>query len=383
MPVKLTRLAPLVGTAVLAACAEPGVVRVIDGREVEGRFVNERAYALYAAGADAEARGQWDAALTSYGAAAEEDDSAEIWTRIGAVACRRSKVDAEAAFDRAQAHDAEYEPLWRERARCELTAGDPAEAHAASARAVELDPDRDETVVLHATITERLGRAPDAQRILEGLVTAHPGSVQAWRGLYEFARRRDDAPLRAAAARRLRDLAPTEAPALEKIEASLSPLAEVDAALARGDLATARRRAKAARLVPAELAARAAALGRSALAREQAELVLGADPSDATARIVLAVAADLAHDDATVARAMAGVPASAVAPSPLARLLFAEMLERRIGAEAALAWLGPSASDGSGDRGRPADPRLDAGGKAPVDPLVDAAWARARHREGR
>lgn len=359
-------------SALTVACAEPGVVRVIDGREVEGRFVNDRAYALYAVGADAEARGQWDAALSSYGAAAEEDDSAEIWTRIGAVACRassasRSKVEADAAFDRAQARDADYEPLWRERARCDLATGDVAAAHAASTRAVELDPDRDETVVLHATVTERLGRAADAQRILEGLVTAHPGSVQAWQGLYDFARRRDDAALRRAAARRLRELAPTQAAALEKIEVSLTPLAEVDAALARGDLATARRRAKAARLVPADVAARAAALGRSALAREQAELVLGADPSDATARVALAVAADLTHDDATVARAMSGLPPSIAGASPLARLLFAELLDRRVGADAALAWLGTDAEGAA---------EADA-----IDPLVDAARARARTRQ--
>ena len=42
------RAAILAGAATaLAGCVEPGVVRLVDGREVEGRFVSERAYALY------------------------------------------------------------------------------------------------------------------------------------------------------------------------------------------------------------------------------------------------------------------------------------------------------------------------------------------------
>jgi hypothetical protein len=46
-------LAGLLGAAL--GCASPTVVRVMDGREVEGRFISEYAYTLYAIGADAEA----------------------------------------------------------------------------------------------------------------------------------------------------------------------------------------------------------------------------------------------------------------------------------------------------------------------------------------
>src|SRR6185503_17134008 len=100
----------------------------------------------------------------------------------------------------------------------------------------------------------------------------------------------------------------------------------------------------AARVTASELAARAAALGRGEIARSQAELVLGADPADGTARVALAVCADLAGDDPALARAMAELPpardARLVAVSPLARLLLAELLSRRVGGEAAQAWLG-------------------------------------------
>ena len=119
------------------------------------------------------------------------------------------------------------------------------------------------------------------------------------------------------------------------------------------DLTTAQKLAHKARIPWAELSVRAAALGRSALAREQAELVLGADPSSTSARIALVAAADLQGDTAAISAAMRGIPARGAAPSPLARLLFAEVLARRTGREAALAWLGPAwaaARHAAGDR---------------------------------
>ncbi len=87
---------------------------------------------------------------------------------------------------------------------------------------------------------------------------------------------------------------------------------------------------------------RAAALGRAPLAREQAALVIGADPGDASARIALAAAADLFRDPTALDAAVRGVPRRSTAPSPLARLLFAEVLARRAGANAVQAWLGPT-----------------------------------------
>jgi Tfp pilus assembly protein PilF len=330
----------------LSGCPEAGVVRVMEGREVEGRFINERAYALYAVGAEAEVRGDLPTALRAYDAAAAEDDgSVEIWTRIAAVLCRAGDaVGAADAFERATGYDAEYEPLWRERARCELSRGRADQAVRAAQRAVELDPDRDETVVLHAQALERAGKRQDARRALVALTIRHNRSVEAWRALYEHARRTGDTAWADRAARQLRELAPMRARGGADGAPLRPPLSEIDAALAADDLPTARRRAKAARVTASELAVRAAALGRSATARAQAELVLGADPSDGAARVALAVAADLTREDAVLARAMAELPpardGTLNAVSPLARLLFAELLQRRVGGEAAQAWLG-------------------------------------------
>ncbi len=106
------------------------------------------------------------------------------------------------------------------------------------------------------------------------------------------------------------------------------------------------------------------ALGRPAIARAEAELLLSADPADASARIALVAAADLAGDLSLLSRAMNGLPSRSTPPSPLARLLFAVVLDRRVGAGAARAWLGVEPSIPTGDA------------------LLDATAARVRARIG-
>jgi tetratricopeptide (TPR) repeat protein len=329
-----------------AGCASPTVVRVVDGSAIEGRFISPRAYALYAIAADAEARGSLDEALAAYSAAEGDDpESADIWTRIGALRCqlKGGSGDPGEAFERAIALDAGFEPAWREWARCAAAAGELTQALARVDQAVALDPDRDEGMLLRAEIKERLKRTDEARRELRALTIQRPRSVDAWRALYGLELRAGDAERAAAAARRARELAPRHGDGMEEKLPSLRPLAELDAALGRGDLRGARRLALEARLPPAELSVRAAALGRAREARDQAELVLGADPSSASARVALAMAADLAGDAAALAQAWAAAPGpreASVPPSRLARLLLAELLDRRVGREAARIWLG-------------------------------------------
>lgn len=338
--------AALAASLAAAGCASPRVVRVVGGEPIEGRFIPPRAYALYAIGADAEAHGDAETALAAY-TEAEGDDpqSADIWTRIGALRCRLEgrRGDPAEAFDRAVSIDPTFEPAWRERARCAAADGRLGEALAHADRAVQLDPDRDEAILLHAALLERLRRPGDARRELRALTIRHPTSVEAWRALAELELRAGDRFAAAVAARRLRALAPRHADELERRFAALHPLAEVDEALSRGDLDQARRAARRAGLAPAEIAVHAAALGRAREAIEQAELVLGADPSSTSALIALAVAAELAGDTAVRDRAWSAVPGPgdpAVPPSPLARLLLCTLLIRLGEPEAALAWLG-------------------------------------------
>jgi tetratricopeptide (TPR) repeat protein len=347
----------------LAGCAEPTVVRVIDGHAVEGRFISGAAYALYARAVQEEAAGGSPArALASLKQAAEEDPaSAEIWTRMGALYCRTRADDVargEEAIQRAEEIDPEYAPLFRERARCGLVAvdreADPAArrkrldaALQAAERAIALDPEDMPAQTLTAELLSRVGRDSDARRLLLALSVRRPGSIAALRALSEFGKAHRDEALLRRAERLSRELG-AGAP---RSSAALSPFTEIDAALARDDLTAAQRLAHRARLPLSELAVRAAALGRIAAARSQAEILVGADPSDASARIALAVAADMAGDPAALTEALSGPPRGSrvTAPSPLARLLFAELLDRRVGADAARDFLGPMTDALPGD----------------------------------
>lgn len=360
-----------IGAAGSIACSPASVVRVIDGREIAGRYVSERAYALYARGADAEARGDLEGARIDYLAAGElDEDSAEVWTRIGAVSCALGRADdARDAFDKAASGDPGYEPLHRERARCDLAGARPGDASARAAldeaaRSLALDPDSEEGALLYARAAEIAGDPVKAERVLRELVVREPGRAAAWRALLDFAERRSDAPLRARAASALAGLsrdagtsafppgptspigaAPSTSAAARDVNdttsaAGAASLADVDAAVASGAIDLARAVAKRARLAPADLAVRAAALGKAALAKTQAELVFKADPTNASAAIALAVACDLLHDDAGIATAFADPAALTTPPSPLARALLVELLLRRADREAAAAYAG-------------------------------------------
>ena len=129
------------------------------------------------------------------------------------------------------------------------------------------------------------------------------------------------------------------------VAADTGALAAVDAALARDETDAAERIARHAGLPLVEVAVRAAALGRTTYARGRAQLVVAADPADGSARVAAAVACDALGDAAGLETALA-MPRGVSAPSPLARLLLAELLERRVGAVAARAYLGAVPASG-------------------------------------
>lgn len=330
--------------ASLVACGAPTVPRIVDGREVRGRFVMPAAYALYATAADAEAHGDLEAALQGYETAARVDpESAEIWTRIGGVACRMpgerpSETTPEAAFSKAEALDAAYGPLWAARARCALGRGDIAAADASARRALAIDPKNEDVMLVFAEAAERAGDIDRARRALREMTVLFPGRAAGWRSFALFSRKNGDLAAAARADEALRGLAPIEeAP----IAVTRPTLVDIDDALKRDALPEARRLATRARLDPGALAARAVALGRTKIAEEQGALVAGGDPSNTSAAIALAVARDLRGDGAGVAAALRAIAAMPAPPTPIARLLFAELLARRVGLDAASAWIGP------------------------------------------
>ena len=300
-----------------AACSRPSVVRSAGGELTRGRFIAPQAYEAYARGALAEAEGELDTAAAAYRRAAEIDaDGPEPWTRLGAVLCRQGKhAEAAAAFDEA---DDTYAPLRKARARCLLDQGKPALALTEADAALVFDPADEETALLRADILEKSGDRPRAVRELLARLVAYGPRERVAARLAPLARAEGDLGA-AGFAGEVLDGGTPRRPGTASREA-------LDPARARGDLAAARRLGPRAGVAPGTLALRAVALGHRDIGREQAELVLGADPSNADALVALFAA---------TAPKIAPLASPTGPLSPLGRLVLAETLLRYVGPETA------------------------------------------------
>lgn len=302
-----TALAVL-GLALLGSwgCAvlEPRVVRSVDGVASEGRFIEADAYALYAVAALREARGQWSEALELYQRALAIDARGpEIRTRIGAVACKlRQAALADRAFAAALSSDGSYGPLWFEVAQCRKSRADIVGAQAAASEALRLDPERAEVSLLAAELAELRGDHSAAWRIRDALATHAPDSLAAQEAILAAAERARD-PARALRARQ-----------------ALSDLRRRNASAA------------APRGVPGALGA--LERGDVTAARQIAELLLGADPSNGDALVLALCAADLEQDNAAFARLLEQARAPGTPASPQVLGILASLLARRVSAQA-------------------------------------------------
>jgi tetratricopeptide (TPR) repeat protein len=167
----------------LAGCAESGVVRVFDGREVLGPYISETAYSAYAEAAERTARGEVQGAIRALQRAAQEDPrSPQIWTALGAArlpargggaraAPRRGRLPAgrgdrprlRAALARARALPPPTASRMPTCARGPREAARELAALEASAKAVALDPDDVEAVAVRATLLLRARRGDEAR----------------------------------------------------------------------------------------------------------------------------------------------------------------------------------------------------------------------------
>jgi tetratricopeptide (TPR) repeat protein len=324
---------------------------------VPGRAVSEEAYALYARAAFLEASGDVARALAVYERVLDYDPwSVESWARIGALRCRADPAIAERAFEAGLAIDDEFEPLWRERSRCYLSVEDHERGLHAALRAASLDPNRVETSLLVVEAFQVSGDSTGARRWLDGLIQRSPTSPVAWRGALTFAERNGDRELARRAAWHLARLRPN----LVEAEDPEVVRAAIDQALLGHDLDQARSLAVRGRVPPVELALRAALLARPKLAREQALLVLRADPRNGDAWVAALVAADLDHDLGLLEEVAAYLDADPVSPSPTGVRLLGELLERIVGPAAAQAWAeayGPLPEPAAGLERRAIEPR--------------------------
>jgi hypothetical protein len=310
------------------------VVRVVDGRELPGRYVSDQTYSAYARGALLEAQGDLRGAAHAYGQALEEDPpNAPIWTRLGALRCQLGQNDAAQAFARAAQIDATYAPVYRELARCHARHGKLDAALEAAQHAFELDPDEEQTSLLLASINQRLGRPQQAERWLEGLVAREPDSLPGWNALYGLSVELRDPVKRRRAAAKMAELG---AATTRELGAELErvKLFELDRAIQAGDIAKARGLAIDLSMSSGELALRAAAQKNSRLVREQAEWILVSDPNNGDAWVALLIAADLDADRVAFDRALAGLRKTGVEPGPTGFGLLGELIGRRIGPDA-------------------------------------------------
>jgi hypothetical protein len=309
-----------IGAAVaVAACAaaEPNVVRLVDGRLVEGRYVDASAYAAYGAACLLEARGDDRGALELYEKAlASDPNSVEILTRMAAIRCRLGRASAASeAFRRARIVDPRYAPRLREEARCLLRQRQPEQALGLALGAVALDPTDREASFVVAQAYGANGDHQSARRWIDGLAMFRP----------ELDRTR---------------MEPNGGQSQRTVErAAGAARRAVDRSLTAGRLAEARQLARRAGLEPADVAVRAVALGRADLGGQQAELVLGADPSSSDAWVAAVVAADLERDEPRFVRLLETLDPDAMSPGPLGSWLLAELFVRRVDSKAARAWL--------------------------------------------
>lgn len=322
----------LVGTACTRASS---VARMADGVVHEGRFIAPEAYAAYARGAWLEHRGNLAGALAEYESALDADpDAPEVLARIASASCRLAKAPhdrhakrAERALEDAIDSDATSSVAFAAKARCHGRFGRHAEALQAALAAARADPESIPLQLLVVDTAEAAGNTELARDWLDAITTRTPESRLAWLRMRLFAKRHADAgrALRAAHA-----LAGSGTPA--------DPT-DLEHALDSADLPAARAHAVALRIPPGELAARAALRGAFQLAREQAELVLAADPTDTDAWLALVAAQGLAAAPPGEQNVLERAPLTpAGPPSPSARRLHAELLERVVGPEARRAW---------------------------------------------
>jgi hypothetical protein len=355
---------------VAAGCgAEPRVVRVYDGRIVQGRYVSAEAYAAFLRGALAEASGDLRAAATAYGTAANEDDEdPEVLARLGEVRCKLDPKDgnADRAFGRALSIDPKYAGALAAWSRCAAARGKSSEALDLARRAVLEDPKNVELQAL--VVRSAAGQAPEgaqaeaaAREQAIALTLAHGENAAAWDALAAWGRSHRDAELVARALEGLVHAAPMRSLEVEKGAVALleggqlalarrvaSVLADaprdmevlgprdatvarlaVDEALVRGDRLAALARATRGHVALSEVAARALVLDQREIAKALATQVTDADPGASGAAMV----------KASLEGRTAGFAHVTDQPPELCALVFADRLATAVGTDVARQWL--------------------------------------------
>lgn len=371
----------LLGLAALGiGCAgESKVVRVYDGRIVEGEYVPPEAYAAYLRGVLAEEAGDLRSALSAYEAATNEDDEdPEPLTRIGDLRCRlepKSKR-ADDAFGRALRIDPTYAPALTAQARCAALRGEPQKGIAIASRIAPADRRSADISALFVRLAAQTTSSDQqARQRAIALTLANGANPVAWDALIAWGRGQGDGELLARGLEGLVHVAPTrsreiEAGALELVGAGQAALGRhvagvladappehgirrvydptvarlaIDDAILAGDLARAERRATRGHVALSEVAARSLILERADFASTLARRVLAADPTAGGAAMVAAALASTSGPDASAMKAVRRKETPTDRPSAACVLVLADRLAALAGAPAARSWVGNTA----------------------------------------
>jgi hypothetical protein len=197
-------------------------------------------------------------------------------------------------------------------------------------RALELDATNDEIALLGVRALLHSGDAGEATNLLRELALRAPESTAVWRAILAHARTAHDEGWQREAERRLFTLEPRRG----SRDAELGPLF---LALSRRDGPLAKRIAHALRLGPLAVAVAALSSGQAELALVESERRVAADPEDTDARLLAALAADLAGAPGRIARALGELGTDL--PSEVGELALGELLARHVSEDAAKLWL--------------------------------------------
>lgn len=316
----------LFALGLVAACAGPApVVRVVDGSEQPGRYIDDQAYASFLAGSMAESQGHFRQAEHSYYAAWQADPNGlEPLVRLAAVRCAQGHTaqglkTVQLALDREPSLATGH----LERARCLIRAGEAASAVESAHNAVMLDPRDEQATITLALAYEACGDLDAAFRVLHGMTLWVPGAITVWKELQSMATRHGRTELAQWAQSKVGRALQQEPLYWRRLS--------IDQLLGQGALPRAREKAADAGLTQTDLAVRAALVGLWQVAHEQARWVLAADPSNADAAAVW-----WSLPPSMIESQPAPTPQGR--PSVPAALLLEQALRHRVGNDAAAAY---------------------------------------------
>jgi tetratricopeptide (TPR) repeat protein len=304
---------------------------------VEGHYIEPEAYAAYVEGAYHEARAEWAQAELAYRRALRSDgQSPQIWTRLGALACRDSLPLALEHFERALALEA-FAPAWTERARCLAAQKRVKEALESAINGARLDP-RGASSNLLVVRLYREARQPERARAwLFAWLLLEPELEALAEQLSQESRLLADEELTALTAVTLARLTERGHSPLPGAPGNAAAPDALLTAIREGEIDRARSLASEAGLSPTTLSTLALELGRADLALAQAELLVRANPRDSAALITGLLAAALLGDEPRFRELLRQTRSDELPPRGLAQLLTG-LLRGRVGYDAAESW---------------------------------------------